>query len=67
MDLNDQQVIYIGDLARILGCTERAIRIRQSRGQEGSTLPRSLKIGGRRVWMRATTIEWIKSLEYKVK
>jgi len=62
----EKEILRAGDLAEILNCSEKAIRIRLSRGQEGITIPRSKKIGGRRVWLRKVVFRWLDSMSEKV-
>lgn len=65
------EVLYIPDLALMLGTTEAAIRSSLQRnrdlarqGSPGNLLPPTAKARGRRVcWLRNTVQEWLKSRE----
>jgi predicted DNA-binding transcriptional regulator AlpA len=46
-------------LAQILGVTEQAIRNALYRGEEGKSIPRSFKLGHRRVWLRRDVQRWL--------
>jgi len=65
MNVAEKQILKIVDLSQIIGRSERAIRIAQSRGQEGVTIPKSTKLGGRRVWLRSVVDDWIRELREK--
>lgn len=53
-----QEIIYVADLAVILGKTYPAVVAMHHRGQ----LPQSFYIGRRVAWRRATIDEWISEL-----
>jgi predicted DNA-binding transcriptional regulator AlpA len=54
-----KKVIYIADLAKILGKTEAAINSAHQRGQ----LPQSFKLLGRIAWKQETVDAWLQALE----
>jgi len=58
-----QEIYRINDLSRIINRTPKAIRIAMCRGEEGKSIPPSIKLGGRRVWLRASVEKWIANLE----
>lgn len=59
--MNDQAVLYVQDLARILGRTESAIRTAVSRGGADWLPPR---LATRRIsWRRETVDAFLRSLE----
>jgi len=47
------------EIGEILGVSETSIRIHQSRGNEGSAIPPSTKLHGRRVWLQPVVDAWI--------
>lgn len=61
----DTQVIYVPDLARMLGRTESAVRAEVNRG--GKNLPPRLDMGRRICWLRATVEAWLKARELPAK
>jgi len=58
-----KEIYSIKDLSLILGRTERAIRIALSRNQK--TIPPSLKLGGRRVFVKRTVDKWLDEISGK--
>lgn len=55
----EQAVIYLEDVATILGKKYPAVQSMHARNQ----LPPSFKLGGRLAWMRATFMAWLDNLE----
>lgn len=60
---DDQQVLYVRDLARLLGMSEAAIRGHYYR--RSGALPPTLKLGARLAWRRATVLSWLAEKEKK--
>jgi predicted DNA-binding transcriptional regulator AlpA len=55
----ESRLLRVPGLAQLLGTSEQAVRNALSRGQEGRTIPRSFKLGIRRVWLRRDVVRWL--------
>ena len=54
-----KEVLTVDELAIILGTSSAAIRMSVSRGQEGDSIPPSIKLGSKRRWPRKGVYEWL--------
>jgi predicted DNA-binding transcriptional regulator AlpA len=54
-----KEVLTADEVAVILGTTPSAIRMAVSRGQEGISIPPSIKLGAKRRWLRKKVYEWL--------
>lgn len=59
---NETQVLYVHDLARMLGRTEAAIRSAVNRNDAESIPPR-MSMGRRICWRRETVEAWLRGRE----
>ncbi|GAV20603.1 hypothetical protein MMIC_P1575 [Mariprofundus micogutta] len=57
-----QEMYYVKDMSILTGRTEKAIRTALCRGDDGKTLPPSIKAGGRRCWKRKVPDDWFLNL-----
>jgi predicted DNA-binding transcriptional regulator AlpA len=55
------KVLTAVDVARVLGTSVQAIRNSLSRGLEGQTVPPSIRIGRRRLWLKSTVHAWLRA------
>jgi len=58
-----QQIYNIAELAIILGRSANSIRISISRNEEGITIPKSIKLGNRRLWRKSDIESFIRNLD----
>lgn len=63
--MSESAVLYVPDLARMLGRTEAAIRASVNR--ESDDIPPRLQIGRRLCWRRETVQQWLKDREQPAK
>jgi hypothetical protein len=61
--MTNVQLLNRKELAEILRTSPESISNQIYKGNEGITLPVSLKIGSKRLWQLPTVIEWLKDLE----
>lgn len=61
----DAEVLYVPDLARMLGMTEAAIRGHYYR--RSGAIPRGFKLGAKLAWRRATVIEFLAERERRAR
>jgi predicted DNA-binding transcriptional regulator AlpA len=57
--MNQQSILYVADLARMLGRTEAAIRAAVNR--KANWLPPSFPMGGRLAWLRQDVDKFLAS------
>lgn len=55
------KILTAADVARVLGTSVGAIRNALSRGREGQTVPPSIRIGRRRLWLKSTVNAWLRA------
>ncbi len=55
------EVLTIAELAQILGTSIQAIRNALHRRMEGISIPPSIKLGGRRRWLRREVYTWLQA------
>jgi len=55
------KVLTAADVARVLGTSVGAIRNSLSRGREGQTVPPSIRIGRRRLWLKSAVNAWLRT------
>lgn len=55
------RILTAADVARVLGTSVGAIRNSLSRGREGQTIPPSIRIGRRRLWLKSTVHAWLRA------
>jgi len=53
------EILTIAELAQILGTSIQAIRNALHRRMEGISIPPSIKLGGRRRWLRREVYVWL--------
>jgi predicted DNA-binding transcriptional regulator AlpA len=58
----ESRLLRAAGLAQLLGMSEQAVRNALYRGEEGKTIPYSLKLGNRRVWLRREAVRWLNDL-----
>ncbi len=58
----ESRLLRVPAIAQLLGTSEQAVRNALSRGEEGKTIPRSFKLGSRRVWLRREAMRWLNDL-----
>lgn len=63
--MTNQEVLYVYDMARLLGRTEAAIRASVNRASDD--IPPRLLIGRRICWRRETVQQWLKDREQPAK
>lgn len=65
-----QQILYVPDLARLLGMTEKAVStraqrmdkaIREKKRLDNPSLPPGFKLGNKWAWRRVTVDKWLKA------
>ncbi len=56
---SDARLLRASGIAQLLGTSEQAVRNALCRGEEGRTIPRSFKLGARRVWLRRDAVRWL--------
>lgn len=61
----DTEVLYVQDLARMLGMTEAAVRGHYYR--RSGAIPKGFKLGNKIAWRRASVLEFLKASEAKAK
>lgn len=54
-----KEVFTVDEVAIILGTSPAAIRMAVSRGQEGDSIPPSIKLGSKRRWLRRAVYAWL--------
>lgn len=55
----DLEVFDAAELAQIMGISVQAIRSAVHSGKEGVSIPPSIKLGGRRRWLRRVVYAWL--------
>jgi predicted DNA-binding transcriptional regulator AlpA len=58
----DSRLLRTAGIAQLLGMSEQAVRNALYRGEEGKTIPPSIKLGKRRVWLRREVVRWLNGL-----
>ena len=58
----ESRLLRAAGLAQLLGMSEQAVRNALYRREEGKTIPYSLKLGNRRVWVRREAVRWLNAL-----
>jgi predicted DNA-binding transcriptional regulator AlpA len=56
------RVLRAAGIGQLLGMSEQAVRNALSRGEEGKTIPPSIRLGKRRVWLRREAVRWLNGL-----
>lgn len=63
--MQDQEVLYVPDLAKLLGLTEAAVRGHYYR--RSGAIPKGFKLGAKLAWRRATVIEFLAERERRAR
>lgn len=63
--MQDQEVLYVPDLAKLLGLTEAAVRGHYYR--RSGAIPKGFKLGAKLAWRRATVIEFLPEREQRAR
>jgi hypothetical protein len=58
----EPQLLRVAGIAQLLGVSEQAVRNALCRGDEGKTIPPSIKLGNRRVWLRRDAVRWLNEI-----
>jgi predicted DNA-binding transcriptional regulator AlpA len=61
----DQEVLYVGDLAKLLGLTEAAVRGHYYR--RSGAIPKGFKMGAKLAWRRASVLAFLEERERKAR
>jgi len=61
----ESRLLRAAGVAQLLGTTEQSVRNALCRGEEGKTIPRSFKLGHRRVWLRREVRRWLNELKFR--
>lgn len=63
--MQDQQVLYVPDLARLLGMTEAAVRGAYYR--RSGAIPKGFKLGAKLAWRRETVLAFLEDRERRAR
>lgn len=63
--MQDQEVLYVPDIAKLLGLTEAAVRGHYYR--RSGAIPKGFKLGAKLAWRRATVIEFLAERERRAR
>lgn len=61
----DAEVLYVPDLARMLGMTEAAVRGHFYR--RSGAIPKGFKLGAKLAWRRATVLQFLEERERRAR
>jgi hypothetical protein len=54
------EVMTVKQIAELLNTTPQSVRNQISRGREDISVPRSFRLGNRRVWLREAAFAWLR-------
>ncbi len=57
--MSESEFLTAAEVSQILGISVQAIRNALHRGAEGTSIPPSIKLGGRRRWLRREVYAWL--------
>lgn len=63
--MQDTEVLYVPELARLMGMTEAAVRGHYYR--RSGAIPKGFTLGRRLAWRRATVMQFLEDRERKAK
>lgn len=61
----DQEVLYVPELAKLLGLTEAAVRGAYYR--RSGAIPKGFKLGAKIAWRRASVLAWLEERERRAR
>jgi len=61
--MDEEILLTAEELARFLRINTQTVYNAISKEQEGTHIPKSIKIGRRRLWIKSEVLTWVKSIE----